>query len=121
MQSNALFEALNSTGKVISWNNNETQSNKIAKSISPVTPNITPITKIIEDALDGEIFTDDSHDWKDYLGAGISGILGSMSGGKAMQLSVPGGMIDAWISGDIEENGSTNSWTIFSFMVRCKQ
>lgn len=67
--------------------------------------------EIIEDALDGELFTDDSHDWKDYLDAGISGVLGSMSGGKAMQfgLSVAGGMIDAWISGDIEENGFFNS------------
>ena len=67
--------------------------------------------EILEDALDGELFTDDSHDWKDYLGAGISGILGSMGGGKAMQfgLSVVGGMIDAWISDDIEENGFFNS------------
>lgn len=60
--------------------------------------------EVVEDALDGNGM---DHDWKDYLGAGISGLLGSMGGGLLVQagLGVAGGMIDAWLSGDLEQNG----------------
>lgn len=61
--------------------------------------------EIIEDAIDGELFTDDSHDWKDYLGAGISGILGGMSGKAGVVLGLFGDLADAVISGDLAENG----------------
>ena len=61
--------------------------------------------EIIEDAMDGKLFTDDSHDWKDYLGAGISGILGGMSGAAGVFLGFIGDLADATISGDLAENG----------------
>ena len=61
--------------------------------------------EIIEDAMDGELFTDDSHDWKDYLGAGLSGILGGMSGAAGIVLGLFGDLADAAISGDLAENG----------------
>ena len=61
--------------------------------------------EIIEDAMDGELFTDDSHDWKDYLGATVSGILGGMSGGAGVVLGLFGDLADAAISGDLAENG----------------
>ena len=61
--------------------------------------------EIIEDSMDGELFTDDSHDWKDYLGATVSGILGGMSGGAGVVLGLFGDLADAAISGDLAENG----------------
>ena len=61
--------------------------------------------EIIEDAMDGELFTDDSHDWKDYLGATVSGILGGMSGGAGFVLGIFGDLFDAAISGDLAEDG----------------
>ena len=74
--------------------------------------------EIIEDAMDGELFTDDSHDWKDYLGAGISGLFGGLSPvggtlvkqiGSQVLFSLVGGFSDAAISGDLKENGFWNT------------
>jgi len=74
--------------------------------------------EILEDALDGELFTDDSHDWKDYLGAGISGLFGGLSQvgstkimkfGSQLAFSLAGGLTDAAISGDLKENGFWNT------------
>ena len=57
--------------------------------------------EIIEDAMDGELFTDDSHNGWDYLGAGIAGFFGGLGGGWAAQaiFSVAGGIADSWING----------------------
>jgi len=62
--------------------------------------------ELLDDAMDGEIF-EGSHDWKDYLGAGIAGALGGLGGGFAVQAmgSLAGGFIDAALSGDLETNG----------------
>jgi len=67
--------------------------------------------EVVEDAMDGELFTDDSHDWKDYLGAGVSGLFGGLGGGLGAQavFSVAGGFADAAISGDLAENGFWNT------------
>ena len=65
--------------------------------------------EIIEDAMDGELFTDDSHEFKDYLGAGISGVLGGMSGDAGFVLGVFGDLVDAAISGDLAEDGIFNT------------
>lgn len=47
--------------------------------------------EVLEDALDGNGM---DHDWKDYLGTGISGAF-----------AVAGGLADAWLSGDLADNG----------------
>ena len=64
--------------------------------------------EVIEDALDGNGM---DHDWKDYLGAGISGAFGGLGGNFIQQIvfTIAGGMIDAWLSGDLEQNGFGNS------------
>ncbi|MFA7376629.1 MAG: hypothetical protein WCZ13_03895 [Acholeplasmataceae bacterium] len=69
---------------------------------------ISFVFEVVEDALDGNGM---DHDFNEYLGAGISGLLGSMGGGLIAQttLSVAGGMIDAWLSGDLEKNGFLNT------------
>ena len=63
--------------------------------------------EVLEDALDGNGM---DHDWKDYLGAGISGIFGASSGNFVMNgiFSFAGGVTDAWLSGDLKENGIGN-------------
>ena len=63
--------------------------------------------EVLEDALDGNRM---DHDWKDYLGAGISGIFGASSGNFVMNgiFSFAGGITDAWLSGDLKENGIGN-------------
>ena len=63
--------------------------------------------EVLEDALDGNGM---DHDWKDYLGAGISGIFGASSGNFVMNgiFSFAGGITDAWLSGDLKENGIGN-------------
>ena len=43
--------------------------------------------------------------FKDYLGAGISGILGGMNGVAGVALGLFGDLADAAISGDLAENG----------------
>lgn len=60
--------------------------------------------EVIEDAVDGNRM---DHDWKDYLGAGISGAFGSLGGNFIQQIvfNIAGGMTDAWLSGDLEQNG----------------
>ena len=40
---------------------------------------VNVIFEIIDDVRDGELFIDESHDWKDYLGAGISGLFGGLT------------------------------------------
>ena len=63
--------------------------------------------EVLEDTLDGNGM---DHDWKDYLGAGISGIFGASSGNSIMNgiFSFAGGITDAWLSGDLKENGIGN-------------
>ena len=63
--------------------------------------------EVLEDALDGNRM---DHDWKDYLGAGISGIFGASSGNFVMNgiFSFAGGITDAWLFGDLKENGIGN-------------
>ncbi len=65
---------------------------------------LSMVFEVIEDALDGNGM---DHDWKDYLGAGISGALGAMGGTKLMKrtFTLVGGMTDAVLSGDLEKNG----------------
>ena len=74
--------------------------------------------EIIEDAMDGELFTDDSHNGWDYLGAGIFGLFGGLSPvggtlvkqiGSQVLFSLVGGFADAAISGDLKENGFWNT------------
>ena len=74
--------------------------------------------EIIEDAMDGELFTDDSHNGWDYLGAGISGLFGGLSSvggtlvkqiGSQVLFSLVGEFADAAISGDLKENGFWNT------------
>ena len=52
-------------------------------------------------------FGDGSHGWKDYIGAGISGFFGGLSGGVGAQLifSLAGGFADAALSGDLAKYG----------------
>ena len=61
--------------------------------------------------MDGELFTDDSHNGWDYLGAGISGLFGAFGGGTLSQFgfSILGGVLDSAISGDMREQGIMNS------------
>lgn len=49
--------------------------------------------EVVEDALDGGL-GDGSHNWKDYLGAGISGFFGCLSRGIVTQtvFSLAGGL-----------------------------
>ena len=63
--------------------------------------------EVLEDALDGNRM---DHDWKDYLGAGISGIFGALGGNVLMRgaFAIAGGITDAWLSGDLKENGIGN-------------
>ena len=69
--------------------------------------------EVIEDAIDGGL-GDGSHDWRDYLGAAVSGLFGGLSpfGGTLAKkicsqvlFSFVGGVADAAISGDLQENG----------------
>ena len=62
------------------------------------------VFEVIEDALDGNGM---DHDWRDYLGAGISGVFGALGGNVLMRgaFAIAGGLTDAWLSGDLEENG----------------
>ena len=62
------------------------------------------VFEVIEDALDGNGM---DHDWRDYLGAGISGVFGTLGGNVLMRgaFAIAGGLTDAWLSGDLEENG----------------
>jgi hypothetical protein len=61
---------------------------------------------MIDDGKDGALF-EGSHDWKDYLGAGIAGALGGLGGGLAAQAfcAFAGGFADAALSGDLEDKG----------------
>ena len=61
---------------------------------------------MIEDAIDGGL-GDGSHDWKDYLGAAVSGLFGGMGAGFFSDaiISAGGSFLDAVISGDLQENG----------------
>ena len=79
---------------------------------------VNVIFEIIDDVRDGELFIDESHDWKDYLGAGISGLFGGLTpigGNKVakfacyMLFSVAGGLSDAALSGDLKKNGFWNT------------
>lgn len=60
--------------------------------------------EVLEDALDGNGM---DHDWKDYLGTGISGAFGALGGNILMRgaFAVAGGLTDAWLSGDLADNG----------------
>ena len=60
--------------------------------------------EVIEDALDENEM---DHDWRDYLGAGISGVFGALGGNVLMRgaFAIAGGLTDAWLFGDLEENG----------------
>ena len=58
----ALFEASNSTGRVINWNNNDMQSSNIAKSINPPNSRINPSTSITDEALDAKLTTGTNFD-----------------------------------------------------------
>ena len=51
------------------------------------------------------------HDWKDYLGAGISGFFGGLGGNNIIKgaFAVAGGLADVLLSGDLEENGFGNT------------
>ena len=62
------------------------------------------VFEVIEDALDGNGM---DHDWKDYHGTGISGVFGALGGNVLMRgaFAIAGGLTDAWLSGDLEENG----------------
>jgi hypothetical protein len=64
--------------------------------------------EVAEDAMDGNGW---DHDWKDYLGAGISGFFGGLGGGIFAQIafSFSGGLADAWLSGDLQQNGILNT------------
>jgi hypothetical protein len=64
--------------------------------------------EVAEDAMDGNGW---DHDWKDYLGAGISGFFGGLGGGVAAQVAFAfsGGLADAWLSGDLQQNGIWNT------------
>ncbi len=62
------------------------------------------VFEVVEDALDGNGM---DHDWKDYLGAGISGTFGALGGNMLMRgaFAVAVGLADSWSSGDLQENG----------------
>ena len=70
----------------------------------------------IEDIIDGGL-GDGSHDWKDYLGATVSGFFGGLSGtGKGIvkymtefAFSVAGDIVGAVLSDEFEENGFLNT------------
>jgi hypothetical protein len=91
---------------------------------------ISLMMEVIEDAIDGGL-GDDSHDWRDYLGAGISGFFGGFTKFKKMStlLSLVGSLVDAAISGDFKDNGVLNtliniglsmavSWAVGKFVRR---
>lgn len=65
---------------------------------------------MIDDGMDGALF-EGSHDWKDYLGAGIAGALGGL--GKTIVAQVLWGVVgdfaDAMLSGDLEDDGFWNT------------
>ena len=67
---------------------------------------ISLMMEVIEDAIDGGL-GDDSHDWRDYLGAGISGFFGAFGKTRVAQaiFSVAGSLVDAAVSGDMQDNG----------------
>ena len=67
---------------------------------------VSLVFELVADGLDGELF-EGSHDWKDYLGAGISGAFGGLGGGFVAQTlyAFAGGFTDAALSGDLEANG----------------
>ena len=78
---------------------------------------VSLLFEVLEDAIDGGL-GDGSHDWKDYLGAGISGFFGGLSPvggtllkqiGSQLVFSLAGGFADAAISGDLIENGFWNT------------
>ena len=71
---------------------------------------VSLLFKLYEDWDEGG-FGDGSHDWKDYLGAGISGLFGAFGGGALSQIgfSILGGVLDSVISGDMREEGIMNS------------
>ena len=73
---------------------------------------ISLMMEVIEDAIDGGL-GDDSHDWRDYLGAGISGFFGGFTKFKKMGtlLSLAGSLVDAGISGDFKDNGVLSTLT----------
>ena len=73
---------------------------------------ISLMMEVIEDAIDGGL-GDDSHDWRDYLGAGISGFFSGFTKFKKMGtlLSLAGSLVDAGISGDFKDNGVLNTLT----------
>ena len=76
--------------------------------------------EMVADGMDGALF-EGSHDWKDYLGAGIAGALGGLGGGIAAQafFALAGGFADAALSGELEENGLwyTLDGIIFSSLI----
>ena len=71
---------------------------------------VSLLFKLYEDWDEGG-FGDGSHDWKDYLGAGISGLFGAFGGGALSQIGflILGGVLDSVISGDMREEGIMNS------------
>ncbi len=74
--------------------------------------------ELVDDAADGGLF-DGSHDWKDYLGAGVAGALGGLGGKPAVQaiFSVAGSLGDAAFSGDFAEDGVGS--TLFGIGLSC--
>ena len=71
---------------------------------------ISLLFELVDDYFDGGL-CDGSHDWKDYLGAGISGAFGALGGGLATQtaFALVGGLADATLSGDLQEDGFWNT------------
>lgn len=71
---------------------------------------VSLVFEMIDDALEGGLF-DGSHDWKDYLGAGVSGVFGGLGGGFAAQaaFALVGGFADAALSGDLKDDGFWNT------------
>ena len=71
---------------------------------------INLLFEVVDDYMNGGL-GDGSHDWKDYFGAGISGVFGAFGGGpvSSIAFSIVGGLADAAISGDLEEDGFWNT------------
>lgn len=81
---------------------------------------VSLLFEVIDDGMDGALF-EGSHDWKDYLGAGIAGALGGLGGGIAAQAfcALVGGFADAALSGDLASEGlwSTLDSILFSSVI----
>ena len=81
-------------------------SGRFSIAVLLISIGVSLLFEVIDDGMDGALF-EGSHDRKDYLGAGIAGILGGLGGGITAQAicALAGGLADAALSGDLREDG----------------